>query len=1356
MKGSWTMERDVSRLDRFFRRAVIGRGNLPVISGLALCCFSVTSFASGPDPDPFRDQKRSARGEPEFVVRSFVDKAGKGCDQASFVLGNKRVSVREDERGMSTRHDDNAVLMIFVNDKPNVRISLPGRYKVNGKRRFGYPFGLAKGTKPEFKIDKVKKTLTYLKKYPLPDGNIATFSYVLKSLGNSKIEWSWDLGISQKQLDAMPDDFATSVWISLQNYRGDKIVVGGKEITQATKKKLLEKLQHKWKFANGYKPVVVASRLDYSKVVIAPDNKLKELSIGLEGKYNGAARESVKTSAGKEYYALMLFGSPAKRLAKDSLIIDLGECALRDADAPPPVGGIDFYKADRIHVPKMPTRNLMPNPSFEQGLRYWCWMFGGAKYTPGEDRKRFVIDDTDAKFGKKSLLMRASGSLGALSFPLPFKKGQTYTVSCYAKGLKGGETLGFCPISIRGQSQFSHRMRRKKSSHFKLTKDWKRCSYTFTQKAGANAVYLGNSGDIRVDGLQVEVGKKTTPFTCAPVEGLLTTSNRDNNLEYGKPIDAVFHLMGKKGTKGKVTLKIFNFYRETLFEKQYKFKVGDAIKLPLDAKKLGTGMFFVRAKYEIKGMEPYYDFYRFSIMKFLQNKHATSSYFSNLPTWIGTISRSEDLTRYLMQWGIGCAPKMRPDDVSKLPLLRKYGSHTPSFGILYHSPKRFLKGTTAEDTKFMRYIMYKATKITPEDEKRLEQIGYNIAKNYPEVGTWFFANETECHSPIVKAGKFDEWAKVQIAFYRGFKRGNPKARVMPDSGTSGFNPLRGQKETEGYLKATQGKVKWDVISTHIYGNIDGTGERGRYDADEMTQYLIKLMDKYGCGDAAIQYAEGFLVSALRVPEWHTQSSLYFHGPNPSYDIANQEYVQACLASRLYIIGLKYWPKLEHINPWLMMIFQDINFTPISVVKAINTMGNLLQNPKYVADVRPANGVRGYVFKENGQGLAAVWCAIDKVEDGYVKGPVMRIKYKGKAPELIDLMGNVRPIKEKGGFIDIQLTPAPLFIRGGDPKELAKMLKDSIILGGDANIVLRFVPSNSGSVKMDIANVSGREQKGTVKLDGKTYAFDLAGNKTEQKVVVPDGGCDLGKMYTFKHDYSVLMKDCPPLNKSWNMHYFYAKQVSGKPDWSKIPAVTISNRHVRKDATKTGSAEARFKVAYDKDNLYLHVECEKPELKLNEKGFSAPGYEKYLYKFDGCLEVYIDTGADGMSNTTKGYDANDYRFDFSMGNPKGKTGRGLVYRLKDVDLQLAGGIDFPSKAEAAKGVKCEFIRTAKGFAYEITFPQRYIEPFALKKGNIAGFGLYLHDKSSNRNPSLATKPGEHCNFRPDLWPIIILK
>ena len=196
-------------------------------------------------------------------------------------------------------------------------------------------------------------------------------------------------------------------------------------------------------------------------------------------------------------------------------------------------------------------------------------------------------------------------SSAALSFPLPLKTGTTYTFSCYAKADKPGARLQFCPISISKSGQFRYGEQKKPKYNFKLGKEWKRYSFTFKQQAGANSIRLGGSKAL-VDGIQVEAGKVPTQFVAPPVEGCLTTSNRDNNIESGKSINAEFHLIGKPGKTGKVELKVFNFYRETLFNREYNFKTGDVIKLPLTEQMTGTGVFIVRAKFSLPGLKPYY------------------------------------------------------------------------------------------------------------------------------------------------------------------------------------------------------------------------------------------------------------------------------------------------------------------------------------------------------------------------------------------------------------------------------------------------------------------------------------------------------------------------------------------------------------------------------------------------------------------------------------------------------------------------------------------------------------------------------------------------------------------------------
>ncbi len=162
----------------------------------------------------------------------------------------------------------------------------------------------------------------------------------------------------------------------------------------------------------------------------------------------------------------------------------------------------------------------------------------------------------------------------------------------------------------------------------------------------------------------------------------------------------------------------------------------------------------------------------------------------------------------------------------------------------------------------MRRMVYDADKVTPEDEQRLEKLAFQIASSYPDIDIWFFSNETEGKSPLLKAKKFDEWAKIQYAIRRGIKRATPDAKIMPDCGTSGFNPLRGYDVIEGYLKASKKDDRWEIIAVHPYGSIDGT--RGTSDLDIDAQYLVNIMKKYGYNDTSIFFTEGFLETSLNI------------------------------------------------------------------------------------------------------------------------------------------------------------------------------------------------------------------------------------------------------------------------------------------------------------------------------------------------------------------------------------------------------------------------------------------------------------------------------------------------------------
>ena len=229
-----------------------------------------------------------------------------------------------------------------------------------------------------------------------------------------------------------------------------------------------------------------------------------------------------------------------------------------------------------------------------------------------------------------------------------------------------------------------------------------------------------------------------------------------------------------------------------------------------------------------------------------------------------------------------------------------------------------------------------------------------------------------------------------------------------------------------------------------------------------------------------------------------------------------------------------------------------------------------------------------------------------------------------------------------------------------------------------------------------------------------------------------------------------------------MDYFFVPKCDGMPDWGKIPAIPMLNRHVGKDikAGYKGDLEATFKVAWDKENLYLHVEAEDDQFLTFPEKWEKGGAEPQLWDHDGCLEVYFDCGANGRTNLSKTYDNDDYRYDFSIGKD-GKSGPGMVNRYREVNWQCAGGANMPTKEQAAQGGKCDFQRTEKGYSYTIVFAQKYIDPIVLRLGFVAGFALYLHDMDIQdgkvvwKGLNTATKPGSHCDYNPHLWPLMML-
>jgi hypothetical protein len=765
----------------------------------------------------------------------------------------------------------------------------------------------------------------------------------------------------------------------------------------------------------------------------------------------------------------------------------------------------------------------------------------------------------------------------------------------------------------------------------------------------------------------------------------------------------------------------------------------------------------------VPGYEKYFDYYRFSVLDYLKNQHATKNFFGNIVDFTRS-TRSDKKARLFMRWGwggLGSGP-YTPIEYNKKYNFRRFYTHiTRKYSAHYSKPP------------FPWYGIWRSWDgYTPERAKKLEEITYEAVKELPDYKYLETAvsGEVDGRQKMLLAGKYDDYIKLMLAARKGAKRARKDIVFLPDSGTSFFRPIRGYKEAEAMLKSTA-KVapkgfKWDALATHPYGDVDML--------DERAAHFKKIAAKYGHEDVPLQFIECFNITDLYLPSWkaNTWGDTYWNG-RPTYDTGWAEYRQAAWASRIYIVCLKHWPRLEFVNIWRSKPYVDEQLTPLMLCGAVNNLGHLFASPKFKADIRPVDGIRCYVFEDHKKrGLAAVWTTVSEVDRGYREPARLKIELKGERPEIIDIMGNKRSYEVVNGETVLPLTSAPLFIRGADADKITEIFSDAKVIGSNMAVKAMILPQLEGQIKAEIFNRTTQALEGEIKVDGKTRHFkiDKIPGKVDVVLKKADNKTRPGVMYSWNKKLQISLSNGGKSEEEAGLKYFYAPRTDKTlpldpfaPEWDKIPAVKLDNvvlskkmnSRATKDSGREGDSSASYQVAWDKNNLYLKVNYEDDELLGPAKkwlDYPAVKRNQTLYMNDAALEVYIDTAADGRSNPRKWYDEDDYRYDFYGNGPEG------IYRRQEVNQQLAGGVDFLSKKEAARTIRHKFVRKDNKAWYVIIFPQVTIEPFALMPGKQAGFGIFVHDFDTNDRHGLSnsTENGEHCNYRPDRWPVIVLE
>lgn len=1037
--------------------------------------------------------------------------------------------------------------------------------------------------------------------------------------------------------------------------------------------------------------------------------------------------------------------------------------------------GIDFWKCDRLHVPNYKLcRNLVQNPSFEAGLYHYTYALHAARYED-EQGRIYTTDTGEARFGNSSLLIRAVKGMtypsGLATFAIPVVKGKRYTVSFFVKGdrpklaLNVGSISAVWPVFPL-------------SANCTVTGEWTRQRFSFVAPNSGISVALrgtyhgddpSGQGRIWVDGLQLEEGDMTD-FAEKPLVAQLLTARPDDFFSPGQTIHARLRIIAKAHTAGRVAVQLEDYFYRTLWSGQYRFRTdaqGTArIPLPLDGR-LPRGIFVLRADFELAGGFRDTSYFRLSVMDVLENKHRNKNLTSialesRLPCAEAVFRRGRDI-------GIGSQTYIT------VPLSRRDSDRLRRFGMDFMGTAIVddgNEGCIEVNGKVLVSGLWNLTQVTPELEKAVEEACYLKAKSMPWVDMWWFAGECEPRfrhaTGSLVPDNIPDFAKLLKACYRGVKRFNRQTKVLAVGGPQNMNPQSGIRILDRYLAALGTDVRFDGVGIHPYRELPEDP-----DLDDDTAMLLRMMKKNGWANVPVYWNEGIYHHPYVIPAWglsaHKGASVHCRIGPASYHMGWGERICAAYHARYWLVALKYQEYVKCFEAHWTLLFMDTSLAPFAVQKIPNTLGRLLGNARFRKDIRFAPNVRAYVFEdEQNRPVAALWSHIRRVDHGLERCPVASIRFSPALPEFIDLMEvRRRVVPEADGTCRVPVSPFPLFIRGrpGTLAGLCASLTAARLIDDSRSPVhISAKPAGSSHVEILFQNLLTHPFNGnaTLSIQGRSTVktLSLGAKRTARWRLPLSRPLSADRITTVTIPLQIKPTDGPAVRADVSFRGVSAGRRRGGPitidgrldDWRGVPAIPITNRYKwHTSSTQTGQegdSQARFRVAWDEECLYLAVEVVDDKLVFTNGG----GVNNWN---NDSLQVYIDTFCDARFKPTRGFDMNDYNYDFCR-NPEDK-GKATPWRMVTPEEQLTGGGYALKNSRLEPNIKTAFRERAGGYVYEIAFPKRYVQPMALEPGNVVGFGLFVNDHDGERiNNSLTlTPPGTSCYMNPHLWPAMVL-
>lgn len=1070
------------------------------------------------------------------------------------------------------------------------------------------------------------------------------------------------------------------------------------------------------------------------------------------------------------------------------------------------LGGVDFRKTENLTMPDRSSKNLLRNPSFEQGFHeYWISHPGFDLSAEKWKQKPFEIDHQAPFSGQSSLKihifsdrdhdfrsLRKAPNLGSSLIVL---EPGVYTCSFYAKADAPGRSLNIWFNRYRSGSRSGVLKDARLTVH--PGKEWRRYSFSFqvtlAKPTGLhmNAVSDQKTGAVWIDAIQLEAGSAPTPFETKAVEGHLTTSAPDNFLSADAPIDAKLILSTKPFAKGKAEISVTDFYKEKRFGTTLSFAAdskGRAIlELPLNGR-LGKGLFMLRTDYTLDSGERCYDQHRFATADFLNGTHRLKHLFSNC--YYGGYFAYNNFSSLLdraRKIGMGAETHIdlsdayirneyrrygiEPLDSQVWTALRKSNSYRTNigFGIVKYRPyKTPVIGINNPDVLIRDFKLDANGIITPEWLAKFKEAVKTYIRSCPHTRIWRFGNEVFAAYPYEWWSKTNDpqeaaekLAQLQKVFAEAVREVSPDSLVMQGSPCNMF-PAGGIADMDRLLGECRklGTV-FDVIGFHPYRNAPENP-----DLDSDTRSAFAMLKKNGYPDTTpLYWGEMMHWGPYEIPQWGTKTSSWNGTPRTwpgnttlSYDMGRTEQRSAAWRARSWLVALKYSSRILSANSGNTNNFAlDLYLTPRASQMVSNTLANLLGDSEFRKDIRFAPFVRAYVFEDaRKRPVAAVWCHKESVDYGTDDAPLVEADFGNSLESVIDLMNQERDFQP--GKLKFPVMGAPLFFRGrtGTLAQMIHALENAVLVTGKnmAPIHLSLRPVTPETCGILLKNYLSTAFHGTL----GTLAADIpAGGTIRLEQPFPQK-LSAGKVTEV--DLPLTLRSRNGAVYPFDNQKFQALTALRVPDnatlstvdWHSLPRLELTNRII---PGQDQAFRANCRLAWNSAGFFV-------EITVRDRIFSHRAFPKLKDRWDNdSIQIYFDSLGNARSNLADGYDDDDY--DYAVyPDEQGKSA--VVYRNRTPDQQLTLGTEAPKDQTLAPDIPVVFRRTDSGYVCRVHFPAKYLLPAVLKKGKVLGVGLMVNnaDDPARNYPdrrcgalSNSTVKGADCCNKPKTYPAVLL-